>query len=121
MTMANPEWGSDEQESAAVLDRFLAAGGNAIDTADVYSGGAGEELLGRMIAERGIRDAVVLATKYGFGGGGGPVSGGSGRVTIARALEGSLRRLGTDRVDLYWMHVWDDFTPAEEVVLGMPT
>lgn len=119
MTMANPGWGSDDTGSAAVLDRFLEAGGNSIDTADVYSGGDSEDLLGRLIAQRGIRDAVVLATKYGFGGGGGPVTGGAGRATMARALEGSLRRLGTDYVDLYWMHVWDGVTPAEEILRGM--
>ena len=55
----------------------------------------------------------------GFGGGGGPVTGGSGRATLARALEGSSRRLNTDRIDLYWMHVWDSVTPAEEIVRGM--
>lgn len=120
MTMANPQWGSSEQESAAVLDRFLEAGGNHIDTADVYSGGGSEELLGAMLQQRGLRDTVVLATKYGFAGsGGGPVTGGSGRAMMARAVEGSLRRLRTDHIDLYWMHVWDDITPAEEVLGGM--
>lgn len=118
MTMSNPGWGSDAQQSAQILDRFLEAGGNAIDTADVYAGGASEELLGRLISERGIRDAVVLATKYGFGGGG-PVTGGAGRLNMARALEGSLRRLGTDHVDVFWMHTWDGVTPAAEVAQGM--
>ncbi|RMB61625.1 aldo/keto reductase [Tessaracoccus antarcticus] len=119
MTMANPGWGSDEKESGRILDRFLQAGGNAIDTADVYADGATEELLGRLISDRGIRDAVVIATKYGFGGGGGLVTGGAGRATMVRALEGSLRRLATDRIDLYWMHTWDGLTPASEVVQGM--
>ena len=119
MTMANTGWGSDAEQSAAVLDRYLEAGGNVLDTADVYAGGAGEELVGRLLDQRGLRDAVVLATKYGFAGGGGPVTAGSGRVNLVRALEGSLRRLGTDRIDLYWMHTWDGVTPAEEVVAGM--
>lgn len=119
MTMANPEWGSTDEESAAVLDRYLEAGGNHLDTADVYSGGGSEELLGRMLNERGLRDTVVLGTKYGFGGAGGPVTGGSGRAVMARAVEGSLRRLQTDHIDLYWMHGWDTITPALEVLGGM--
>ena len=119
MTMANPGWGSDVAGSALVLDGYLEAGGNSLDTADVYAGGAGEELLGRLLAERRVRDGVVLATKYGFAAGGGAVSGGSGRAIMTRAVEGSLRRLQTDRIDLFWMHLWDGFTPAEEVLHGM--
>ncbi len=119
MTLVNPEWGSNETESGEVLDAFLEAGGNAIDTADAYAGGRSEELLGRLLAERGLHDAVVLATKYGFAGGGGLVTGGASRALMTRSLEGSLRRLGTEHVDLYWMHVWDDITPAEEVLQGM--
>lgn len=119
MTMANPQWGSTDEESAAVLDAYLQAGGNHIDTADVYSGGGSEELLGAMLEQRGLRDTVVLATKYGFAGAGGPVTGGSGRAMMTRAVEGSLRRLRTEVIDLYWMHVWDTITPAEEVLGGM--
>jgi aryl-alcohol dehydrogenase-like predicted oxidoreductase len=119
MTMGSAGWGSDDLGSAAVLDRYLESGGNALDTADVYAGGGSEELLGRLLAERGARDGVVLAKKYGFGGGGGPVTGGSGRANMTRAVEGSLRRLRTDRIDLYWMHLWDGFTPADEVLHGM--
>ncbi|MDQ2853108.1 MAG: aldo/keto reductase [Actinomycetota bacterium] len=119
MTMANPQWGSTDEESAAVLDAFIEAGGNHIDTADVYSGGGSEELIGAMLEQRGLRDAVVLATKYGFAGVGGPVTGGSGRAMMTRAVEGSLRRLRTEVIDLYWMHVWDTITPAEEVLGGM--
>ncbi len=76
-------------------------------------------MLGRLLAERGVRDGVVLATTYGFAAGGGPVSGGSGRANMTRAGEGSLRRLGTDRIDVYWMHLWDGFTPADKVLHGM--
>ena len=119
MTMGNPQWGSDRAGSAAVLDAYLEAGGNAVDTADVYSGGRSEELLGDLLRERGLRDEVVLATKYGFHAGGGPLGGGAGRRHAVRSLEGSLRRLGTDSVDLYWLHVWDDVTPAEEVLATM--
>lgn len=119
MTMGNEQWGSDRAASAAVLDAYLAAGGNAVDTADVYAGGRSEELLGDLLRERGARDDVVLATKYGFHAGGGPLGGGAGRKHAVRSLEGSLRRLGTDSVDLYWLHVWDDVTPAEELLSTM--
>ncbi len=119
MTVGNTAWGSDEAASGAVLDRYLAAGGNAVDTADVYSGGRSEEVLGRLLATGGRREQVVLATKYGFNAGGGPLAGGAGRRHAVRSLEGSLRRLGTDAVDLYWLHVWDDVTPAEEVLATM--
>lgn len=119
MTFANGDWGSTDAEAAAVLDAYLADGGNSVDTADVYAAGASETLLGRLVAERGIRDQVVIATKYGFNAGGGPLTGGSGRLNQHRALEGSLRRLGTDHVDLYWLHVWDGITPAAEVLDGM--
>jgi len=123
MTMANSSWGSTDEESAAVFDAYIEAGGRSVDTADVYSGGRSEGLLGRFIEERGIRDEIVLATKYAFnadpGGSSRPTSplyGGSSRKNMHRALEGSLRRLRTDHIDLYWMHVWDRVTPAEEVV-----
>lgn len=119
MTFGNDAWGSDEATSAAVLDRYLEGGGTAVDTADVYSGGRSEEILGRLLARGGRRDRVVLATKYGFNAGGGPLAGGAGRRHAVRSLEGSLRRLGTDAVDLYWLHVWDDVTPAAEVLATM--
>ena len=127
MTFGNSAWGSPDDVSEAVFNAYIDAGGNSIDTADVYSSGRSEALLGRFIAGRGLRDHVVLATKYGFnfdtGGDANavpnPLAGGSGRKNLHRALEGSLRRLGTDYVDLYWMHVWDGFTPAEEIVETM--
>ncbi|WP_204248398.1 aldo/keto reductase [Hymenobacter sp. PAMC 26628] len=95
----------------------MEAGGNFLDTADVYAGGRSEELLGRYIAERHLRDQLVLATKFGFcAQPGNPHAGGNGRKHINQALEGSLRRLNTDYIDLYWLHVWDTVTPAEEVL-----
>ncbi len=109
MTFGNPAWGSDDPTSEAVLNAYLEAGGNSLDTADVYSGGRSEELLGRLIAERSLRPSVVLATKWGF-------RGGSSRRSCLAALEGSLRRLRTDHIDLLWMHVWDGLTPADEVL-----
>ena len=100
-----------------MFDAYVDAGGNFIDTADVYSGGKSEEMLGGYVAARQLRDQLVLATKFGFGAqAGNPNAGGNGRKQIYRALEGSLRRLKTDYVDLYWLHVWDTVTPAEEVL-----
>ncbi len=112
MTFGNKAWGSTDETSEAIFNEFLEAGGNFIDTADVYSGGRSEELIGRFVAARKLRDRIVLATKFSF-------SGGNGRKNMHRALEGSLRRLGTDYIDLYWMHVWDRVTPAEEMLQSM--
>lgn len=118
MTFGAQRWGSSDAEARAVFDAYVDAGGNFVDTADVYAGGRSEELVGRYVRERGLRDRVVLATKSGFGGSdrGNPNAGGSGRKHVRRALEGSLARLGTDYVDVYWLHVWDTVTPAEEVL-----
>lgn len=110
-------WGSEEGTARAVFDRYVDAGGNFIDTADGYTEGHSEELLGKFIGERGLRDRVVLATKFTFNGeAGNPNAGGNGRKNIYRALEGSLRRLQTDYIDLYWLHAWDTITPVEEVI-----
>ena len=127
MTFGPGEWGADEETSRAIFDAYRNAGGNFIDTADIYSGGESERLVGKFIADSGSRDEIVLATKFGFNGsaspmtaersgGGNPNAGGAGAKNIHRALEGSLRRLGTDYVDLYWMHIWDGVTPVEEIV-----
>ena len=103
--------------SQAIFNAYVDAGGNFVDTADVYAGGRSEELVGQYVADRGLRDRVVLATKFGFNAEkGNPHAGGNGRKNIYRALEGSLRRLKTDYVDLYWLHVWDAVTPVEEVL-----
>ena len=88
-----------------------------IDMADVYAEGKSEEVLGRFITEGKLHDRLVIATKFTFNPQeGNPNSGGNGRKNIYRALEGSLRRLQVDYVDMYWMHVWDTITPVEEVV-----
>ncbi len=110
-------WGSEEQTARAVFDRYVDVGGNFIDTADGYTEGHSEELLGQFIGERGSRDRLVLATKFTFNAEpGNPNAGGNGRKNIYRALEASLRRLQTDYIDLYWLHAWDTVTPVEEVV-----
>lgn len=127
MTFGPGEWGADEATARAVYDAYRAAGGNFIDTADIYAGGESERLVGRFIADRGDRDEIVLSTKFAFNGSaspltsapagrGNPNAGGAGAKNIHRALDASLRRLGTDYIDLYWMHIWDGVTPVEEIV-----
>lgn len=117
MTFGTPRWGSPNEVSEAIFHAYVGAGGNFIDTADVYAGGHSEELVGGYIADRRLRDQLVLATKFGFNAqAGNPHAGGNGRKNIHRALEGSLRRLQTDYIDLYWLHVWDTVTPVEEVL-----
>ncbi len=110
-------WGAPEETARALFDRYLDAGGNFIDTADGYTNGQSEEMVGRFIAGSKSRDRVVLATKFTFNQEpGNPNAGGNGRKNIYRALEGSLRRLKTDYIDLYWLHAWDGVTPVEEVL-----
>jgi aryl-alcohol dehydrogenase-like predicted oxidoreductase len=117
MTFGNDRWGSDDAEAKRIFDRYLEHGGNFIDVADVYAEGKSEEVLGRFIAEGKLHDRLAIATKFSFNPQeGNPNSGGNGRKNIYRALEGSLRRLQLDYIDLYWMHVWDTITPVEEVV-----
>jgi aryl-alcohol dehydrogenase-like predicted oxidoreductase len=112
MTFGNQDWGTDEKQSKLIVDAFLDAGHNFIDTADVYNAGASEEIVGRAIAGR--RPEVVLATKGYNVMGPGPNDRGSSRAHLTRALEDSLRRLGTDYIDLYQLHSWDHDTPIEE-------
>ena len=113
------EWGlgAEEKASKEMFDRYIDAGGNFIDTADGYTNGHSEEMVGKFVAERKLRDRAVIATKFTFGAEpGNPNAGGNGRKNIYRALEGSLRRLKTDFIDLYYLHAWDIVTPVEEVV-----
>ncbi len=112
MTFGNTEWGTDEAESRTIVDAFLDAGHNFVDTADVYNAGVSEEIVGRCIAGR--RHEVVLATKGYNVMGPGPNDRGSSRAHLTRALEASLTRLGTDYIDLYQLHNWDHDTPIEE-------
>ena len=104
-----------EEETVAILDAFLEAGGNIIDTADVYGGGASEELLGRWRASRpDSTSRLVVATKARFGTGPDVNDAGTSRPHLHRALNTSLRRLGVEAIDLYQMHGWDPLTPVEE-------
>jgi aryl-alcohol dehydrogenase-like predicted oxidoreductase len=117
MTFGNDRWGSDDAESRRIFDRYLEHGGNFLDVADVYSDGRSEEVVGRFIAEDNLHDKLAVATKFTFNPQeGNPNSGGNGRKNIYRAIEGSLRRLKLEYVDMYWLHVWDTITPVEEVV-----
>lgn len=120
MTFGAGRWGADEAGSRAIFNAYVDAGGNFADTADVYSGGESETMLGRFIAERGLRDRMVIATKSGFPRQEGtPLSGGNSARNIRDGIEGSLRRLGTGFIDLYWTHVWDRTTPPEEVLRAL--
>ena len=114
-------WGSEEKEARAIFDRYLEAGGNFLDTADGYTGGNSERMLGKFVRESATRDRMVIATKFTFndasaGGRPNPNSGGNQRKNVLRAVEGSLKRLGTDYIDLYLLHAWDQVTPPEEVM-----
>lgn len=117
MTFGAGRWGSDEATARAIYDVYTEAGGNLIDTADVYSGGESESMVGRFLEDSGLRDQIVVSTKSGFPRSKGhPMHSGNGAFNIRAGIEGSLKRLGTDRIDLYWVHVWDRTTPAEEVL-----
>ena len=117
MTFGNREWGCDEATSRKIVDRFLDAGGNFIDTADVYSHGVSEEITGRAIREK--RAQVVLATKVAGPMGSGPNDLGLSRKHVLDALDASLRRLGTDYIDLYQVHAYDITTPVDETLRAL--
>ena len=114
MTFGNE---ADEQTSKRITDRFVEAGGNFVDTANVYSRGVSEEITGRVL--RDYRDDVVLATKFRFPMGEGPNDSGASRKHIISACEASLRRLDTDYIDLYQIHCWDSSTPIEETLSAL--
>ena len=112
--------GSDEATTHAVLDRAIAAGINFIDTADVYGqDGLSERVLGGWLAARGMRDKIVLATKFRFTMGDGPNKSGASRYRIVKCCEDSLRRLRTDRIDLYQIHMQDITVPEEETLRAL--
>ncbi|MFK0249474.1 aldo/keto reductase [Amycolatopsis azurea] len=105
-------WTADEQQSFAVLDAYTAAGGNFIDSADLYSGGGSETIIGNWLSRRGRRDDVVIATKTGMW----EQRKGLSAANIAAAAEDSLRRLQVDHIDLYYSHIDDPDTPIEETL-----
>ncbi|WP_026100128.1 aldo/keto reductase [Fortiea contorta] len=115
-------WGASKDESSKVFDLFVEAGGNFIDTANGYTDGSSEKIVGELIAQE--RERYVLATKYSFplrmnDGKGDPNASGNHRKNLIQSLEGSLKRLNTDYIDLFWLHAWDFTTPVEEVMRSL--
>ena len=110
-------WGADDAVSRAQFDAFAAAGGNFIDTAHVYTEGSSERLVGEFI--KADRDHFVVATKYTPATSGGLSKSGNSRKNMMRCVEQSLKRLDTDHIDLYWLHIWDGSTPLDEIMRGL--
>lgn len=111
-------WGASKDEARHIFDAFVESGGNFIDTANYYTNGTSERFLGEMI--RSERDRFVVATKYTLGmRERDPNASGNHRKNLAQSLEASLERLGTDYIDLYWVHAWDSLTPIDEVMRAL--
>src|SRR6267154_2226067 len=111
-------WGSPKDEAQKVYETYRQAGGNFIDTANFYTNGTSEKFVGEFI--QGDRQSVVLATKYSNAApGNDPNAAGNHRKNMMQAVEASLKRLQTDYIDLYWVHIWDGITPVEEVMRGL--
>ena len=108
-------WGASPKESRRIFDAYAEAGGNFLDTADLYTNGTSEKLVGEMVA--GDRQRFVLATKYtNSPPGDDPNAAGNHRKNMLQSLEASLKRLNVDYVDIYWLHAWDFTTPVDEVM-----
>lgn len=111
-------WGAPQDTSRQIFDAFVEAGGNFIDTANLYTNGSSEKIVGELIGSE--RDRFVLATKYSltgqWQGDNNPNGSGNHRKNMMRSIEGSLQRLNTDYVDVLWLHAWDFTTPVEEVM-----
>lgn len=114
-------WGSrtSQEEAGRIVDEAIAGGINFLDTADAYHNGRSEEIVGEALAREGKRDRMVIATKYTGPFGEGPNSRGSSRYRMIRQCESSLKRLKTDRIDLYQVHLMDLSTPLDEILLGL--
>jgi aryl-alcohol dehydrogenase-like predicted oxidoreductase len=113
-------WGAPKQAARALFDLYVGEGGNFVDTADLYTEGTSETWLGDFVKDSGLRDQLVIATKYTYGSqAGNPNAGGNQRKHLMRALDASLKRLQTDYIDLYYLHTWDRLTPVEEVMRTM--
>src|SRR5467141_4347363 len=111
-------WGSAKDEARKVYDAFREAGGNFIDTANFYTNGTSESFLGEFM--KGHRQSVVMASKYSMAAPGiDPNAAGNHRKSMMQAMEASLKRLRTDYIHLYWVHMWDQITPVEEVMRGL--
>lgn len=116
---AGEAWGCTESDAREVFAAYADAGGNFVDTANMYADGESERMIGRLVA--GNRDRYVISSKYGNAvpGGGDPNAGGSHRKNLMRSLDESLKRLGIDYLDLYMVHFWDYTTPVEEVMRAL--
>jgi len=111
-------FGADEAECRRIFDAYLAAGGNFIDTANIYTAGTSERMLSKMIAAE--RSRLVVATKFSMTTDAkDPNAGGNSRKNLQQSLDASLKRLGTDYVDLYWVHAWDAMTPLDELLRAL--
>lgn len=121
LALGTMTWGrdTDADEAAVQLLAFVDAGGTLVDTADVYAGGESERLLGSLLGDLVPRDQLVLATKAVARRDDGPFGGGAGRGALLTALDGSLRRLGVDHVDLWQLHAWDATVPLEETLAAV--
>lgn len=121
MALGTMSWGSetDSEEAASQLVAFVDAGGTLVDTADIYAEGECERLLGSLIADLVPRDDLVIATKAVARRTDGPFGGGASRGALLNALDGSLRRLGTDHIDLWQLHAWDSTVPLEETLSAL--
>src|ERR1700744_2901643 len=112
-------WGADKETSFAIMDTFANAGGNFFDTANIYKLGTSEKIIGEYISNHD-RDYFVLATKYTLKDNiTNPNASGNNRKNMMRSVEESLKRLKTDFIDLFYLHIWDDITPIDEVLRGM--
>lgn len=116
MNFGNGEWGVDVAQSRAIMEAFADAGGTFLDTASVYADGDGERIVGDFIASD--RDHFVIATKYALSNGTDLMTTGSSRRTMMQSVEHSLKRLGTDHIDLFYVHMWDFTTPIDELMRG---
>jgi aryl-alcohol dehydrogenase-like predicted oxidoreductase len=111
-------FGADEAECRRMFEAYREAGGNFIDTADIYSGGSSERILSRLLAAE--RDRLVVASKFSMTTDPrDPNAGGNSRKNLRNSLEATLRRLGTDHLDLYWVHAWDGITPPDELLRAL--
>jgi aryl-alcohol dehydrogenase-like predicted oxidoreductase len=111
-------WGSSSEECRKMFDAYAGMGGNFIDTANGYTGGTSEKMVGEFI--KGERERFVIATKYSFNTRpGDPNAGGNHRKNLVQSLDASLKRLDVDYIDVYWVHAWDELTPVEELMRAL--
>ncbi len=116
MNFGNGQWGIEAAKGHAIMQAFADAGGTFLDTASIYADGEGERIVGDFIASD--RDHFVLATKYALSNGDDLMTTGSSRRTMVQSVEHSLKRLKTDRIDLFYVHMWDFTTPIDELMRG---